>query len=151
MKRYKLNFMRIFFFLITVFALNSYTFSQSIEGKWITIDEKTDKEKSVVEIYEKDGKFFGKIVEFLEEGANPDDACEHCKGEMKGKKLMGYDVLKNFEKDGKKYKNGTVTDPENDKTYDAKIWVDEKDSSILNLRAYVAMVYKTIQWKRVPN
>lgn len=140
------------YFLIALsilFSLNS--FSQDVTGKWITIDEKTEVEKSIVEIFEKDGKYYGKIVEFLEDGAKPDEPCQHCKGDMKGKKLMGFEVLRNFEKDGDEYVDGKIIDPENDKTYDGKIWVDEDDSSILNLRGYVSIVYKTIQWKRAEN
>lgn len=135
-----------FFFL---FMLLQYPLiAQEVTGKWITIDEDSKKEKSVVEIYEEDGKYFGKIIEFLEDGADPDDTCQHCKGKMKGKKLMGFKVLRNFEKDGDEYVNGDIIDPENDKTYEGKIWVDEDDASTLNLRGYVSIVYKTIQWKR---
>lgn len=135
--------------LLALFLISStVSVAQEITGKWITIDDETDVEKSIVEIFEKNGKYHGKIVKFLEEGADPDDACEHCKGEMKGKKLMGFEVLKNFEKDGDEYVDGTIIDPEKAKTYDAKIWVDEDDPSILNLRGYVSIVYKTIQWKR---
>jgi hypothetical protein len=35
---------------------------QTIVGKWKTIDDKTGKVKSIVEIYEKDSKYYGKIV-----------------------------------------------------------------------------------------
>ncbi len=136
------------FVLVIILLISTLSFSQSITGKWITIDVETGIEKSVVEIYEKDGKYFGKIVDFLQEGVSDDAACMHCKGDMKGKKLMGFDVLKGFEKEDDKFVDGTVTDPENDETYDAKIWVDKENPERLNIRAYVAFFYKTIQWKR---
>lgn len=123
--------------------------AQEIKGKWITIDDDTGKEKSVVEIYEKEnGKIYGKIVEFLEEGAQPEDPCEHCKGSMKGKKLMGFEVLKDFEKKGDQYENGKVTDPEENKTYASKIWVDKENPDILKVRGYVSIMYRTQEWKR---
>lgn len=133
--------------LLLILSINS-CYAQSILGKWISIDDQTGEEKAVVEIYEKEGEYFGKIIEFLEKGAQPNDACEHCKGKMKGKKLMGFEVLKNFKKNGDVFENGTVTDPEADKTYPSKIWVDEKDNSILNVRGYVSVFYRTQQWKR---
>ena len=40
------------FFLLISFSMSS----QSIFGKWKTIDDETGEEKSVVEIYEKEGK-----------------------------------------------------------------------------------------------
>ena len=140
--------MKLYFLFALDLFVNLHSIAQSITGEWITIDVETGVEKSVVKIYEKDGKYYGKIVEFLQEGADEDAACTHCKGDMKGKKLMGFDVLKAFEKEGNEFVNGTVTDPENDKTYDAKMWVDNENPNILNLRAYVSLFYKTIQWKR---
>jgi uncharacterized protein (DUF2147 family) len=135
---------------LLILCLSSYSiaYSQSILGKWISIDDETGAEKAVVEIYEEDGKYHGKIVQFLEEGVQPDDACEHCKGSMKGKQLMGFHVLKNFEAKGERYENGTVTDPEADKTYDSKIWVDTADNSTLYVRGYVSFFYRTQEWKR---
>lgn len=133
------------FLMFTCISANA----QEIVGKWITVDDDTGKEKSVVEVYEKeDGKIYGKIVDFLEDGADSDDTCDHCKGDMKGEKLMGFEVLKGFEKKGDKYENGKVTDPEADKTYDSKIWVDEDDASILKVRGYVSFIYRTQEWKR---
>lgn len=123
--------------------------SQDVKGKWITVDDDTGKEKSVVEVYEKkDGKIYGKIIEFLEDGADSDDTCDHCKGDMKGEKLMGFEVLKGFEKKGDKYENGKVTDPEEAKIYDSKIWVDEDEPDILKVRGYISIMYRTQEWKR---
>ncbi len=39
--------------------------AQSIIGKWKTIDDETGKEKSIVEIYERNGKVYGKIIELI--------------------------------------------------------------------------------------
>jgi hypothetical protein len=39
--------------------------SQSVIGKWKTIDDETGEAKSVVEIYEKSGKIYGKVVDIL--------------------------------------------------------------------------------------
>ena len=136
----------ILFILLLLLSIQIH--AQDIVGEWISIDRETNVEKSIVEIFERNGKYHGKIVEFLEEGAEPDSACQHCKGKMKGKKLMGFEVLRNFEKDDDEFEDGTIIDPENDKTYDAKIWVDEDDSSILHLRGYVSFFYQTIEWKR---
>ena len=137
-------------FIILILCLSTYNLmhAQSILGKWISIDDESGVEKAVVEIYEEEGKYHGKIVQFLEEGVQPDDACEHCKGSMKGKQLMGFKVLKNFEAKGDRYENGTVTDPEADKTYTSKIWVDKEDDSTLYVRGYVSLFYRTQEWKR---
>ena len=53
--------------------------SQSIFGKWKTIDDETGNEKSIVEIYQKDGKAYAKIVKLLEKDKER-KVCENCKG-----------------------------------------------------------------------
>lgn len=50
--------------LLLTFGMNSY--SQTIFGKWKTFDEETGKEKSIVEIFEKDRKAYAKILQILE-------------------------------------------------------------------------------------
>ena len=41
-------------------------FSQSVVGKWKTIDDETGKAISVVEIYEKGGKIYGKVHDIID-------------------------------------------------------------------------------------
>ena len=58
--------------LLFLFA-TSASFAQSystIDGKtcigtWKTIDDETEKARSHVQIYEKDGKYYGKIIKLL--------------------------------------------------------------------------------------
>ncbi len=47
--------------MLTVFSVSS----QNVFGKWKTIDDETGDEKSIVEIYEHNGKIYGKIIEIL--------------------------------------------------------------------------------------
>ncbi len=43
--------------------------AQSIVGKWNTIDDNTGKERSVVEIFERDGLIFGKVARIFTQPA----------------------------------------------------------------------------------
>jgi hypothetical protein len=36
-----------------------------VTGKWKTIDDQTGEAKSIIEIYEKGGKVYGKVVDIL--------------------------------------------------------------------------------------
>ncbi|HPP88846.1 MAG TPA: DUF2147 domain-containing protein, partial [bacterium] len=104
-----------------------------------------------VEIYEKDGAFFGKIAKLL---LKPQDTlCEKCEGDLKNKPLIGLEIIKNMKKTGsvdaemgEEYAGGTVMDPDNGKTYKCKIWV--KDDT-LTLRGYIGFLYRTQKWFRV--
>ena len=50
-------FARALFALLVSFTMQA----QTVLGKWKTIDDNTGKQRSTVEIFEKDGKLFGKI------------------------------------------------------------------------------------------
>ena len=56
---------RILILFVSLFVMTSIN-AQSITGKWKTIDDDTGKEKSVVEIYKKDGKYYGKVISIVD-------------------------------------------------------------------------------------
>ena len=135
--------------LITAAFLVTFSVSsQTIFGKWITVDEQTGEEKSIVEVYEQDGKVFGKIVEILNP-THKDALCEKCEGDEKNKPILGLVLMKNMEKQGKYYKNGTIFHPERGKKYKCRITLDDEDPDLLQVRGYVAFLYATQYWKRV--
>ena len=58
------------------FAQNASTQSSPV-GHWTTIDDKTQKPKSVVEIYEaKDGSLAGRVTEILQSDRGPNPVCD---------------------------------------------------------------------------
>lgn len=118
--------------------------AQTFTGKWKTIDDETGKAKSIVEVYEKDGKLYGKVVKLFRapnEDQNPN--CKLCPGDRKDKKVLGMEVLRNCKKDGKEYVDGTILDPKNGKVYDCKLWIE---NGKLHLRGYVGFLYRTQVW-----
>ncbi|WP_046758785.1 DUF2147 domain-containing protein [Kordia jejudonensis] len=122
--------------------------AQSIEGKWKTIDDETGEAKSIVEIYQKDGKIYGKVVQIL----NPekrDGVCEECKGDRKNKPVLGMVIIDGLSKDDDEYKGGKILDPEKGKEYKCKLWLDKDDKNKLYVRGYIAFLYRTQNWYRV--
>lgn len=69
---------KISLLLVLMFSLGVY--SQSVVGKWKTIDDETGKAKSIVEIYEKSGKIYGRVLDILEV-ENRNRICSNCSGE----------------------------------------------------------------------
>jgi len=121
--------------------------SQTIVGSWKTIDDESGKERSVVDIYEKDGKYFGKIVKlFRNEGEDPDPVCEECEDHRKGQKIIGMEIISDmkFDKGGNEYRKGEILDPENGNIYDCKLWIGEDGS--LKVRGYLLFFYRTQTW-----
>ena len=138
------------YFLTVLFVAISGMFSASaqVTGKWKTIDDETGEEKSIVEIYEKDGKVYGKVVEILNP-AKKDAKCTKCKGSDKDKPILGLVIIKGLEKDGDEYTDGDILDPNKGKTYSCTIKLDGKDK--LDVRGYLGFSFigRSQTWHRV--
>lgn len=122
---------------------------KDITGTWKTIDDKTGIVKSHVEIYKKGNKYYGKVVKILDPDAPAKPLCENCDGDLKDAPIIGLEILKNFEKGDDEYEDGTILDPENGKTYKAKLWLDEEDENKLNVRGYILFLFRTQTWERL--
>ena len=134
--------------LILIFSfigLNAYA-QNSVVGKWKTIDDETGKPKSIVELYEKDGKLFGKIVKlFREPNEDQDPKCDKCPDDRKNKKVIGMEIIREMEKDGNEWTDGTILDPKKGKIYDCKLWLE---NGKLQVRGYIAFLFRTQTWHR---
>jgi uncharacterized protein (DUF2147 family) len=135
----------VLFFLAILFAQ-----SQTVIGKWKTIDDETGKAKSIVEIYEKSGKIYGKVVDILEE-ENKKRVCSNCSGDDKNKPILGMIIIKGLSKGGSEYTNGKILDPKNGKLYKCLITLETKDK--LKVRGYIgiSLLGRTQHWYRVKN
>ena len=116
-------------------------------GKWRTVDDKSGKVRSEVEIYEQGGKLFGKIVAL----PDPNDAqgkpkiCTKCQGADKDQPIVGLVIVRDLAPSGDRYKGGTILDPEDGKVYKAEVWVEDGK---LKVRGYLGVFYKTQTWLR---
>lgn len=122
--------------------------AQSVKGKWKTFDDSTGDAKSIVEIVERDGKMYGKVVEILNPSAKG-IKCKNCSGNDKDKPVLGLEIIKGLSKDGDSYSNGKILDPSNGKLYKCTISLDGNDK--LKVRGYVGISAfgRTQTWVRV--
>jgi uncharacterized protein (DUF2147 family) len=121
--------------------------TQSIVGKWRTIDDETGKPKSVVEITEKNGKYYGKVIRlFRDANEEQDPVCNECPtdDDRYKKKIIGMEILRNLIKDEDEYSEGTIIDPNNGKIYRCKVWLDGDN---LKLRGYLGPFFRTQTWQ----
>ena len=122
--------------LLFLLLFYQFSLSQTIVGKWKTIDDESGKEKGVVEIFEQKGKFYGKIIDILEIEYKH-RKCEKCEGDDKNKPILGLIIIKGMKKNGAQFDGGKVLDPKNGKTYHCKITLDGKDKLIV--RGYIGI------------
>jgi uncharacterized protein (DUF2147 family) len=136
-------------FLILIFCLIAAACNaQTVLGKWKSIDDETGEPKSIVEIYERGGKVYGKIVKlFRKPNEEQDPVCDECDeaDPRYKKKVIGMEILKDMAKDEDEYADGEILDPNNGKIYRCKLWLEGKD---LKLRGYLGPFYRTQTWVR---
>ncbi len=122
--------------------------AQSPIGIWKTIDDNTGEAKSHVEIYEKGGKLYGKVVKLLRKG--PDTRCEKCTGDKKDQLLIGMNVVEGLSAHDGHWKGGKILDPENGNEYSCSIWLEKGKSDELRVRGkHWTGLYRTQTWYRV--
>jgi len=133
--------------LLALFLFGNVT-AQDVFGKWKTIDDETGIEKSIVEIFEKDGKAYGKILEVIDPDAPKNATCQNCPGDDANKPIVGLVFIKGLVKDGDEYTDGKVLDPENGKLYKCYITLEEPNK--LKVRGYVgfSLLGRTQYWQR---
>ena len=132
-------------FCITVMASMQ---SQSVIGKWKTIDDATGEAKSIVEVFSKSGKIYAKVVDILDP-ATKNNLCKQCSGEDKNKPILGLIIIKGLSKDGSEYNSGEILDPKNGKLYKCALSLESKDK--LKVRGYIgfSLLGRTQYWHRV--
>ncbi len=124
------------------------SFAQSPVGLWKTIDDKTGDAKSHVEIYEKSGKFHGKVVKLLLKA--PDTRCEKCTGAKKDQLIVGMNVVEGLSAQDGMWKGGKIVDPESGNEYNCSIWLEKGNGDELRVRGkHWTGLYRTQTWYRV--
>jgi len=119
--------------------------AESPVGRWKTVDEKSGAVRSVVELYDQQGKLFGKIVSLTkptDEQGKP-KLCTKCTGADKDQPVVGLIIIKDLAPGGDRWKGGTIMDPDDGKIYKAELWVEEGK---LKVRGYLGVFYRTQTW-----
>ena len=139
----------IFICLLVSMTSNVVGQSHGVFGKWKTIDDETGKATSVIEIFERHNRVYGKIVELLNSKAkNP--KCEKCDGEDKNKPIIGLIVLRGLKKDKNGgYFDGVILDPKHGKVYKCNMALETRDK--LKVRGFIGinLLGRTQFWERV--
>lgn len=129
----------LFLFLVTK------TFAQNqIVSKWLSEDK-----EGITEIYEQNGKFYGKITWLKkpnDEKGRPFTDTENPDKAKRNKPLIGLMILKGFVYKNNQWENGTIYDPESGKTYTCTMWLENNNT--LKVRGYWGFFYQTQTWTK---
>ena len=124
----------------------------TLTGRWKTIDDETGRVKSIVEITEQGGAYFGQIVElFRLPDEDPNPKCTDCEDDRKDQPALGMEIVGDMVCDGKdlEWEDRTICDPKHGKVYDCEMWIEEDDPNTLYVRGYILFLFRTQEWHRV--
>ena len=128
-----LTFLTICFFSLAAQA------AESVTGLWTTIDDETQQPKSVVYVYEHDGKVYGRIVKLFR---NQDKKIVNSKDNVP---ILGADIIWDMKKDGAAWVDGKIMDPNKGKIYSCKMWLENGD---LMVRGKIGPFGRNQTWRK---
>ncbi len=125
--------------------------SNPLLGKWKTKDDETGRIKSIVEITERDGQFYGTVVElFRLPDEDQDPHCDKCDDDRKDKRVLGMEIVRGMQSDGEmEWEDGTICDPKKGSVYDCEMWFEDGNMDVLKVRGYILFLFRTQEWYRV--
>ena len=99
--------------LVLVSATGAKAADPTPVGRWTTFDDKSGKPRSVVRIWEEEGRLKGVVERFISgPGEDPEPRCTKCDGQRKDQPVVGMAVLWGLKPDGKEWSGGQILDPE---------------------------------------
>jgi uncharacterized protein (DUF2147 family) len=135
-------------FIIAFLIPGISAMAQQFLGKWKTIDDHSGKEKSIVEIFERGGKTYGKVIRiFPAADEDPDPICDQCPADddRYRRKIIGMEIIRNMTGSGTALSGGDILDPETGQVYRCKLWME---GASLKVRGYWGPFYRTQTWLR---
>ena len=102
-----------------------------------------------IRTYEENGKLMGKVEKLVKKGVEDTTSrCTKCDGESKDKPIVGLPIIWDMKKDGAKWTDGKILEPDSGKVYACKIEASP-DGKKLSVRGSILFLGKTQTWSRV--
>jgi uncharacterized protein (DUF2147 family) len=106
-------------------------------GTWKTVDDKTGKTRSIVRVYEQDGRLFARVEQNLAIG-DESRTCTKCTDDRKDQPLIGLVFMRNMKFVDGEYRDGDILDPDNGVIYRCKLRL-EGGGTKLKVRGFVGV------------
>ena len=122
-------------------------------GKWWT-----DKKESIIQVYKRGNKYYGKIIWIKEKTYEKGDKeygkkkhdRENPNPKLRSRPIVGIVIIKGFKFDGDdEWYGADIYDPESGNTYSCKAWLNAKKDK-LDLKGYIGLSIfgRTTTWTR---
>jgi uncharacterized protein (DUF2147 family) len=137
---------RIVTLLLSIVSINAYA-NDDIVGFWKTIDEVTNTPQSVVAVYKYQDKYYGRLILSYNENGTVQDTIyapsKRAPGVVGEPYYSGMDIIYNLKKNGNKYTDGNIIDPEKGNRYGAELWVQD---GVLYVRGKLLFFGRNQKW-----
>ena len=122
--------------------------AQSPVGTWVNVDDKTGEAKSHIQVFESNGKLYGKIIKLLIQPANT--LCTKCSGDKKNQPMVGMVILSDLALKNGFYQGGNILDPKKGDYYKCSIWLQGDNANVLNVKGiHWSGISRTQKWTRI--
>jgi uncharacterized protein (DUF2147 family) len=144
---------RVIIFGVLGFLFSSSVLAQgslSVVGKWETIDGKTKKPSSIIQILPKGSVYIGKIIKTFDNTSEKKlNRCVACRDNRKNQPIVGLNIIENMQCVSNYCHGGTILDPRDGKIYKATMRLINNGQQ-LKVRGYVgvSLFGKTVVWNR---
>lgn len=108
-------------------------------GVWRVLDQDDHTPLALVQVYERDAEYLGRVVKTFASEAAP-LRCGACRGALHDQPLLGMLILHSLRRSGDHFADGELLDPETGHTYHCVVHVRDHGQT-LYLRGYVATVW----------
>lgn len=118
-------------------------------GTWASIDDKTNKMRSIIRITQHRGVLYGRILKVFKQ---PGDTgfCRKCTGRFKDKPVKGLQIMWGVKQTNRNtWSGGRILDPKNGKIYRVKLSISD-NGRLLKVRGYIgiSLFGRTQNWHR---
>ncbi len=135
----------IIIFITGFISVNAQNNPDAITGKWLNHTK-----DATIEIYELEGKYYGKIIWLKEPNdkhGNPIKDKKNSDSELRDRELLGLQVLSGLEFNKEKWENGKIYSKDRGRTARCSAYL--KNTDVLNIDIETRFFTKTIQWTKL--
>ena len=134
------------------FAAPSLVENMNVQGYWQIIDDHTHLPTAVMQVFAKQGKYYGRIAKIYSvAGDKPTDVCHVCKGDRHDKPILGMILMQDMQyKKANFYDDGKILDPKSGHLYSCNMRITDAGQR-LKVRGYFGftLLGRTQTWLRL--
>jgi uncharacterized protein (DUF2147 family) len=122
----------------------------TVVGVWRTIDDKTNKPRALVQIFERNGLLYGRVIDILD-SKYADARCKDCAGDRANQPVLGLEIIRDMQPDGNRWDGGTIINPETGDVYHCRFHLGP-DGQTLIVRGFIgfSLIGRSQTWQRMP-